>query len=169
MNLRNKIITASLMLLSIFAIAAFAGQGPGGQRGPGGPGGPPPGRPGGPGGFGGPGGPGGGLPLRALDLTDAQKEQVKAIHEAERAKIEPYLKQLGDAHKALGEATAKGQFDEAQVRTIAATVAQAQVELTVSRARQDAAIYQILTAEQRAKLEQFRAEHKPPQRPGSGN
>ena len=105
------------------------------------------------------------MPLRFLDLTDAQKEQVKAIHEAERTRIEPFVKQLGDTHKALAEATAKGQFDEAQVRAIATTAAQAQVELAVSRARQDAAIYQILTAEQRAKLEQFRADHKPPRGP----
>ena len=159
MKLRSKIITATLMLMSIFAIAAYAHQGAHqgghqGQRGPGGPHGP-----GGPGGF----------PLHALDLTDVQKEQVKAIHEAERTKVEPYLKQLQEAHTALTEATANGQFDETKIRAIAATQSQAQVELLVSRTRVEAAVYKILTPEQQAKLEKFRAEHKGPQGgPGFG-
>lgn len=151
MKLRSKIITATLMLISLFAIAAFAGQGPRGQRGPGGPGGP------------------GGFPFRALDLTDAQKEQIKAIHEDERTKTEAARKQTHEAHQALREATAKGQFDETKVRAIAATQAQAEIELTVSRTRAEAAVYKILTAEQQAKLDQFRAEHKPQHRgPGFG-
>ena len=107
------------------------------------------------------------MPLRFLDLTEAQKEQVKAIHEAERTKIEPVLKQMEETRKALDEATAKGQFNESQVRALAASLAQAQVELTVSRARQDAAIYQILTAEQRAKLDKFREERPMPDGPRS--
>jgi Spy/CpxP family protein refolding chaperone len=121
----------------VFAIAAIARQGPGHH------------------------GPDGGGPLHALGLTDAQKEQVKAIHEAERTKIEPYLKQLEDARTALKEATAKGQFDETKVRAIAATQSQAQIELTVSRARTEAAVYKILTPEQQAKVEQLHAQHKP--------
>lgn len=38
---------------------------------------------------GGPGGPG--MALRGLDLTDAQKEQVKAIHERTRQEVEAVL------------------------------------------------------------------------------
>ena len=136
MKLRSKIITATLMLISLFAIAAVAKQGPGHHS---------------PDGL-----------LHALGLTDAQKEQVKAIHEAERAKVEPYLKQLEESRTALKEAaTAKGQFDETKVRAIAATQSQAQIELTVSRARTEAAIYKILTPEQQAKVEKLHAEHKP--------
>ncbi|MEP7337659.1 MAG: Spy/CpxP family protein refolding chaperone [Acidobacteriota bacterium] len=134
MKLRSKIITATLMLISVFAIAAVAKQGPGHH------------------------GPRGG---HELGLTDAQKEQAKAIHEAERAKVEPYLKQLEEARTALKEATAKGQFDETKVRAIAATQSAAQIELAVSRARTEAAIYKILTPEQQAKVEQLHAHHKP--------
>lgn len=160
MNLRHIVITAGLMLLGVVAVTAFAthnnftaAQGPG--RGPGGP---PPGRPAGP-----PEGPGGGMfLLRFLDLTDAQKAQIKAIQDAEDAKAEPFHQQLGAAHRALEEATAKGQFNESQIRTIAASQAQAMTELTVLRTRKDAAIYQVLTPEQRAKLDQFREEHQPP-------
>ena len=156
MNLRHIVMTASLMLLGIVIATAFtinhnlaSAQGPGHR-----PGGPPDGRP--------PGLPHEGFPLRFLDLTDAQKAQIKAIQEAEDAKAEPYQEQLEAAHKALDEAAAKGQFNEAQVRTIAARQAQAMIELTVSKARKDAAIYQVLTPEQRAKLDKFREEHQPP-------
>lgn len=156
MNLRHVVMTACLMLLGLVAVTAFAvnsnfvsaqGQGRG-------PGGPPNGRP--------PGPPDGGFPLRFLDLTDAQKAQIKAIQDAEDAKAEPYEKQIGDAHKALDDATAKGQFNESQIRAIAASQTQAMIELTVLKARKDAAIYQALTPEQRAKLDKFREEHQPP-------
>lgn len=157
MKLRTKIITATLALLSVFAVAAFATHGSFAQDGP--KRHPRMGR-----GFGGPGGGMGQgigmLPLRFLDLTDAQKEQVKAIHEAEKAKVEPLMTQLREAHTAMREATANGQFNEEQIRAIAAKQSQAQVELAVSHARVQAQIYQLLTAEQRAKLDKFAQERK---------
>ena len=116
----------------------------------------------------GPGGPpprdGGRLPLQFLDLSDAQKAQLKTIQDTEDAKAEAVHEQLRTAHDALEAATAKGQFNEAQVRTLASAIAQQEVELTVIRARKDAAIYQMLTPEQRAKLDAFQAEraaHRP--------
>jgi Spy/CpxP family protein refolding chaperone len=149
----SLIIGSGLLVTMAFA----QGRGPGGQ-GPGGrgPGGPPP--------------PDGGrMVLHFLDLTDAQKAQINAIQETEDAKAEAFHEKLREAHAALDAATAKGQFNETQVRTLATTIAQNEIELTVIRARKDAAIYQVLTTEQRAKLDQFHAEHgarRPhPQRP----
>jgi Spy/CpxP family protein refolding chaperone len=156
-NTFNALI--SLMICSgLLVTMAFAqGRGPGG-RGPGGgdPGGPPP--------------PDGGrMALHFLDLSDTQKAQIKTIQETEDAKAEAFHDKLREAHDALKAATAKGQFNEAQVRTLAASIAQDEIELTVIRARKDAAIYQVLTAEQRAKLDQFHAAHgarrPPPPRP----
>jgi len=154
MQFRTKIVAATLTLLSIFAIAAFANHtgfdqqdGRKGHRRMGR-------------GFDGPGRGGGMLPLRALDLTDAQKEQIKAIHEAEKAKVEPFVNQLKEAHKAMREATANGQFNESAIRAIAANQTQAQIELAVSHARVQSAIYQVLTAEQKAKLEKFQQDRK---------
>ncbi|MBI1763758.1 MAG: Spy/CpxP family protein refolding chaperone [Acidobacteria bacterium] len=150
----------TLNVLSVLALGAgllmtmaFAqGHGPG-ERGPGGP--PPP--------------DGGRMRLHFLDLSDAQKAQVKTIQDTEDAQAEAYFDKLREAHEALEAATAKGQFNEAQVRALAAAIAQSEIELTVIRARKDAAIYQVLTAEQRAKLDQFHAEHEahrpPPPRP----
>lgn len=158
MKLRTKIITGTLALLSFFAVVAIATHSSFAQDGP--KGHPRMGR-----GFGGPGhgpasGPQGMLPLRFLDLTDAQKEQVKAIHESEKAKVEPLLAQLREAHTALREATANGQFNEDQIRAIATKQSQVQIELAVSHARVQSQVYQLLTAEQRAKLDKFHQEHK---------
>ena len=99
----------------------------------------------------------GGLMLGKLDLSDAQKEQVKTLVTANRAAVEPYRNQLRDSAKALREATANGQFNEAQIRAIAQTQAQANAELTVANAKLKAEIYNILTPEQRAKVEERRA------------
>jgi len=100
--------------------------------------------------------------LSLLDLTDAQKSQISMIDQAERVKTEPIMTQLLDAHKAIEDATANGQFDEQKIRTLAATEAQLQIEMTVARARRQAAIYQILTAEQQAKLSTLRSTQRPP-------
>lgn len=99
----------------------------------------------------------GGLMLGKLDLSDAQKEQVNTLVTANHAAVEPYRNQLRDSAKALREATANGQFNEAQIRAIAQTQAQANAELTVANAKLKAEIYNILTPEQRAKVEERRA------------
>jgi len=163
MKFRNATIAALLMSLSLIALAGSPqgpgrGPGQGAQPGPGGqPGqqdGPPPRR--------GPG-PDERMLFHFLDLTDAQKSQIKTIDEAERAKVEPLVQQIRAAHEAIEAATAHGQFNEQQVRALAAAEAQVQVELTVAHVRRQAAVYQVLTPEQRAKLDRFLEEHRPPQ------
>ena len=90
---------------------------------------------------------------RGLDLTDAQKEQIRSIMQAEHAKMQSSRQQAGELRKALQEATKAGSFDEAQVRSIAQQQAALRVEMTVSRARIQSTIYNtVLTAEQRTKL-----------------
>jgi Spy/CpxP family protein refolding chaperone len=100
----------------------------------------------------------GGFFGRGLELTDAQREQVKAITEAERAKNAALHQQIAENRQALREATKSGSFDEAQVRAIAEKGAALQAELTVSRVRVQSAIYNtVLTAEQKAKLDEMSA------------
>ena len=84
---------------AILGVALLAGTGAAvvtaREQGPGGPGGM--GRRGGPGG---PGGPGGILPgLRALELTDAQRQQVKATMDAHKATFDAQRDKLVAAHK----------------------------------------------------------------------
>lgn len=146
---RKTTIAALLMTLGLFGATVALSQ-----QGFGPPPGPPPGR-----------GPGmdAGMFLSLLDLTDAQKSRISTINDAERAASEPIAAQLRDAHKAVEDAIAAGQFDEQQIRTLAATEAQLQVELTVARARHQAAVFQVLTSEQQTKLSKLRQAQRSPE------
>jgi len=102
-----------------------------------------------------------GRALDALALTDAQRSEVRAIRDDARAAEEPYQAQLGALTEAVRAQVESGAFDENAVRAAAMDASQGFVELTVARARADAAVYQLLTAEQRARL----ASMKPPPPP----
>jgi len=84
-----------------------------------------------------------------LNLTEAQKEQVKAILASEREKAEPLRQQLAENRKNLRKAIEAQPFDEATVRTLAAKQNETRVELVVSRARARSQIYALLSPEQR--------------------
>jgi protein CpxP len=138
-------------LLIAAAAVGFAQGGP--QEGPGGP--PPPRGERGPGG---PGGPRGPIPfLRDLNLTDAQKAQVKQIVDS----FASGTKELHEKMRALGgpeDLLKDGTFDEAAVRSRAQARAQIEVELEVAHARMLSQVYNILTPEQKATLAERRAQ-----------
>ena len=92
---------------------------------------------------------------RALNLTDAQKTQVKAILDAERAATEPGRSQMGEVHKQLQAATVNGQFDEAQVRALAAQASQIMTDQMVEHVRAFTKIFALLTPEQRVKAQEL--------------
>lgn len=112
-----------------------------------------------------------GMFLALLDLTDAQKAQIRRLHEAEREAARPFHDQLRRIHDELRQATENGAFDEATVRAILAREAQVMTELNLSRLKTEAAVWQMLTPEQRTKLAELREklrkehdEHRPPAR-----
>lgn len=92
---------------------------------------------------------------KVLNLTDAQVAQLKPFLDTERTTIDALMKKMGDEHKQLEDATANGQFDEAQVRSLAGQQAQTMVELIVEQERVKAKIYNTLTPEQRVKAEEL--------------
>ena len=147
-------LSAALML----TVVGFARQ----QDGPRGFGGPHPGGPHGERrGPGGPGGPRGGLgPLvRDLDLTDAQKAEVKKINDAFEESTKALREQLFKAGPGGPfDALKDGAFDEAAVRAAAQARASVQVELEVAHAKMMSQVYALLTAEQKAKLAERRQE-----------
>jgi protein CpxP len=95
-----------------------------------------------------------------LDLTQAQRDQAKAIMEKEKPVIQPLMKQLMQAHKDMSSLEESGTFDEAKVRALAAQNTQAMTELFVQKARIHSELMQILTPEQKAKLQQLHARHE---------
>src|SRR5687768_15158452 len=91
----------------------------------------------------------------ALNLTDAQKTQVKAIVDAERATSEPARSRIGEIHKQVEAALFSGQFDEAQIRPLAAQASQLMTDQMVEHVRAFAKIYALLTPEQRVKAQEM--------------
>jgi Spy/CpxP family protein refolding chaperone len=121
------------------------GQPPAGRmgRGPGGPGGPGMGR----GGRGGPGGPMGlGVDLR--DLTDAQRESIKAIRDRHAQDLAPVMERVRKAREALHAVVING----GDVRGVATEIGAAEGELAFQQAQIDTEVIALLTPEQKQKM-----------------
>jgi protein CpxP len=118
----------------------------------------------GPGGFGrmmgrgGPGGPFGDMMLGRLDLTDAQREQIRTIVEARRAATDPLTERARTAREALQDAIETQPVDAATIRARSAELAAVEADLAVARAELHAEIVGVLTSEQQTELAQIREE-----------
>ncbi|HKS29470.1 MAG TPA: Spy/CpxP family protein refolding chaperone [Pyrinomonadaceae bacterium] len=102
----------------------------------------------------------GGRFAEQLNLTDAQKEQIKQIATRYR---ESAKAQRGErrGQRARGfDAFGGGTFNEAEVRAAAQARANAQVERQVAHARMMSEIYNVLTAEQKAQLATLRQQRE---------
>ena len=95
-----------------------------------------------------------------LDLTDAQQAQAKGIMAKEKPSLQPLLRQRMQAEKQLRELAMAGNFDESKVRDIANQQAQVMTEITVQKARIESELFQLLTPEQKTKLNQFIDKHE---------
>ncbi len=92
-----------------------------------------------------------------LNLTEAQKAQIKSLRDQERPVIQPLLEQLAANHKEMLAATANGNFDEAKVRLLANQQGQITAQLLFARQQMMSKIYNtVLTSEQKAKFDQLR-------------
>ncbi len=95
---------------------------------------------------------------RQLGITDAQRDQIKAIVQSHRGE----LKALGDrarqAHQALEAAATADTLDDNAIRQASSGVAAVQADMAVSRAHIRAEIWQILTPDQQAKAKQLRTQ-----------
>jgi protein CpxP len=108
------------------------------------------------------GGPMFGMFFHQLNLTDAQKAQVKQIMTQERPTLKPLMQQMALGENQMRTLELSGAFDEGQARTLAAQQSQNMTELMVQRARVESEMIQILTPDQKTKLSQLiqqRAQH----------
>ncbi len=93
---------------------------------------------------------------RELNLTDAQKAQIKTMMQAQRATMQPLMQQMAQNRLAMMNATAGGAFDQAKVQAIANQQSQVEAQLEVQRASIHSQIYnQVLTADQKAKADEM--------------
>ena len=113
---------------------------------------------------GGPGGPGGrmGGPMRGAfafrevmrDLTDAQREQVRAIHERHADRIRPLAERAHAAREAVNNAVLSG--NEGNLQALSIEVGNAETELTFAQAQVQSEIFNVLTAEQKQTIAERR-------------
>ena len=95
--------------------------------------------------------------VKALNLTDAQKEQVNSIVQANRATNRPLMQQMAQNRLAMLTATSGGAFDQAKVTSLANQQSQLMAQMTVQKESIQHQIYtQVLTPEQHATADQMR-------------
>jgi protein CpxP len=102
----------------------------------------------------------GGFEFRNLDLTDAQKAQMKSIRESHQQSIQPLMEQIRAKRQEIRQASADGTFNEALVTQKLNEIAPLEAKLMGERARIHQEMLSVLTAEQKAKLEQSREQRK---------
>jgi len=107
----------------------------------------------------GPGG-GAGFPLMQLNLTDAQREQVREIRERNREQTQALTQRLGDAAQKQRQAIETIPVNEGLITSATQDLAQAQTEVAIQEARLNAEVWSLLTPEQQAQATKLRAERK---------
>jgi periplasmic protein CpxP/Spy len=156
------VTTVAVALAAALAVPAVAqapqGRGAGGGQGMG----MGPGRPGGPGGA----GPSG--MLRGVQLTDAQRDQIRSIHQEARSSAAEPGKGI-QLQRELRLALLADTPDQQKVASLKQAIATAQTEGLARRIEVQGRVAQILTPEQRAQVRQ-RLEQAPagPRGPGRG-
>lgn len=95
--------------------------------------------------------------LRGLDLSEAQRDQIFQLLHAQAPAMREKGKELRESRRELQEAAMSEQYDEARVRSLSDNAARAMAEMMEMRARTQNQIYQLLTPEQRTKLEERKA------------
>jgi Spy/CpxP family protein refolding chaperone len=113
--------------------------------------------------FGGPGGPGGrgfeaGFRLGQLDLSDAQRQQIRDLVTRRREENRALAQRLQQATEAQRAAITAIPVDESLVRLAAQALADVEADMAVGRARLHSDIFALLTVEQQAKAKQLEAD-----------
>jgi Spy/CpxP family protein refolding chaperone len=98
----------------------------------------------------------GGFGFRAVmrDLTDAQREQVKAIQQKHADRIKPLVERAHNAREAVNAAILAG--NTANLQALSIEVGNAETELTFAQAQVQAEIFNVLTPEQKQKAAEAR-------------
>jgi Spy/CpxP family protein refolding chaperone len=93
-----------------------------------------------------------------LDLTDAQRTQMKGILQKEHATLRPLMQQVHQMDQQLRQYV-EGTYQEAKVQALVSQQAQTLVQMKVQETRIHNELYQLLTPDQQAKMKEFEANH----------
>ncbi|HEX9960489.1 MAG TPA: Spy/CpxP family protein refolding chaperone [Pyrinomonadaceae bacterium] len=103
-----------------------------------------------------------------LDLSAEQRAQIKQILETEKTKIQTLSETARSTHEQLKDLGTNGVFNEEQVNGLAAQQAETTRQLIVEKERVKAAIFAVLTPEQRAKAAELKNKFEEKMRGGFG-
>jgi periplasmic protein CpxP/Spy len=95
-----------------------------------------------------------------LDLSDAQQAQIKQIYQSARTTMKPLWSQERQSHLAMMQLISSGAFDATKAQTIANQESQVRAQLEVEHAKLAAQAYEVLTSDQKAKLNEFLAKRE---------
>jgi Spy/CpxP family protein refolding chaperone len=101
------------------------------------------------------------LPLRQLELTEAQRLQIRQLAERHRLETRPLRERLRDAADARRQAMRAVPVDEGRIRAAVEDLARVQADVAVQQARLQSEIVALLTPEQQQRLQQLRANRQP--------
>jgi Spy/CpxP family protein refolding chaperone len=91
-----------------------------------------------------------------LNLSDAQKSQIKSMWDAERPTVASLVQELASEGKEMDAVTAQGSPDDSKVEAIAARQGATVAKLLVEKERLKSKIYTtVLNPEQRTKADQL--------------
>ncbi|NRB68262.1 MAG: CpxP family protein [Vibrio sp.] len=104
--------------------------------------------------------------MRQLDLTDAQKEQIKALRETSKTQMKAEFKQNFEAHHAEMQANKEklqalvlaDTFDQVAANELAKQMVEQQTERKVKRLEKQHQMLSILTPEQKTKYVELQKE-----------
>jgi Spy/CpxP family protein refolding chaperone len=99
----------------------------------------------------------GGFPLAQLDLSDAQREQVRSVMQRHREDMQAVGQRLREAHGAQRNAVETVPVNEALIRSTSQALATAQTDMALLQARIHTDVWGLLTPEQQAKAKELRA------------
>jgi protein CpxP len=102
----------------------------------------------------------GGRMFETLQLSDGQKVTIDGLFAANRENARAQLQRLQEQRQLLRNAAQAQPFDEAAVRFQAQELAKLQAEMMVQRAALMNQISGVLTEDQKAKLQDLRAQRK---------
>ena len=95
-----------------------------------------------------------------LDLSDAQQQQVKQIIAKDKPALEPLIRQMLENRQQMRQLIESAPFDEGKARALAAQQTATMTELTVQKAHMFSDLYQVLTPDQKTKLDTFLDRHE---------
>jgi Spy/CpxP family protein refolding chaperone len=91
-----------------------------------------------------------------LNLSDAQKSQIKSMWDAERPTVASLVQELASESKEMDSVTAQGNLDDSKVQAIASRQGETIAKLLLEKERLKAKVYStVLNPEQRTKADEL--------------